>query len=205
MAATLSRTGKPVKLTQSIQLMANERNQADTAVAGDVIGIYDTGTYQIGDTLTTAKEPFAFEPLPTFPPELFALVQPKDTMKAKQFHKGVKQLAQEGAIQVYRNIYNEVILGAVGQLQFEVFQYRVENEYNAPLRMNPLDYTLARWIPKEQEDQLKACLDSRSMLVYDRFERPLILFANLFTLRYFQERFPFARLMEALELTEDMM
>jgi peptide chain release factor 3 len=69
--------------------------------------------------------------------------------------------------------------------------------------MNSLDYTLARWIPKEQEDQIKACLDSRSMLVYDRFERPLILFANLFTLRYFQERFPFARLMEALEITED--
>ncbi len=203
MTATLSRTGKPVKLTQSIQLMANERNQADVAVAGDVIGIYDTGTYQIGDTLTTAPDPFLFDPLPTFPPELFALVQPKDTMKAKQFHKGVKQLAQEGAIQVYHNIYNEVILGAVGQLQFEVFQYRLENEYNAPLRMTPLDYTLARWIPKEQEDQLKACLDSRSMLVFDRFERPLILFANLFTLRYFQERFPFAKLMESLELTED--
>ena len=203
MTATLSRTGKPVKLTQSIQLMANERNQADVAVAGDVIGIYDTGTYQIGDTLTTAPDPFLFDPLPTFPPELFALVQPKDTMKAKQFHKGVKQLAQEGAIQVYHNIYKEVILGAVGQLQFEVFQYRLENEYNAPLRMTHLDYTLARWIQKEQEDKIKACLDSRSMLVYDRFERPLILFANLFTLRYFQERFPFAKLRESLELTED--
>lgn len=203
MTAVLTRTGKPVKLTQSIHLMANERNQADTAVAGDVIGIYDTGTYQIGDTLTTAKEPFAFDPLPTFPPELFALVQPRDTMKAKQFHKGVRQLAQEGAIQVYRNAYNEVILGAVGQLQFEVFQYRVENEYNAPLRMTPLDYTLARWIPKEQEEKLKACLDARSMLVYDRFERPLILFANAFTLRYFKERFPFAKLMESLEISED--
>lgn len=123
-------------------------------------------------------------------------------MKAKQFHKGVKQLAQEGAIQVYHNVYNEVILGAVGQLQFEVFQYRVEHEYHAPIRMTPLDYTLARWVPKEQEDKLKACLDSRSMLVYDRFERPLILFANLFTLRYFQERFPFAKLVDSLELTE---
>ena len=138
MTATLSRTGKPIKLAQSTQLMANERENVETAQAGDIIGIYDTGNFQIGDTLCTGKETIFFEPLPTFPPELFAMVAPKDTMKTKQFHKGVQQLAQEGAIQVYHNEYNEIYIGAVGQLQFEVFQYRLENEYNAPVRMTPL-------------------------------------------------------------------
>ncbi|NCB42783.1 MAG: peptide chain release factor 3 [Clostridia bacterium] len=204
MTVTLSRTGKPVKLTQSTQLMANERETIQTASAGDIIGIYDTGTYQIGDTLSTAKEPLFFEPLPTFPPELFALVLPKDTMKAKQFQKGVAQLSQEGAIQVYRNAYNEIVIGAVGQLQFEVFQYRLENEYNAKVRMDHLDFTLARWVKNSNPDKIKACLDSRNMLVFDRFERPIILFANQFTLTYFKERFQSMELVEALDVTEDM-
>jgi len=116
MTVRLSRTGKEIKLSQSTQLFANERETVDEAYAGDIIGIYDTGNYQVGDTLTTTKEPLFFEPLPTFPPELFAMVMPKDTMKAKHFTKGVDQLAQEGAVQVYRTEYNEVILGAVGQL-----------------------------------------------------------------------------------------
>ena len=205
MTVTLSRTGKPVKLTQSTQLMANERETVETALAGDIIGIYDTGTYQIGDTLSTSKEPLFFEPLPTFPPELFALVLPRDTMKAKQFQKGVAQLAQEGAIQVYRTEYKETVIGAVGQLQFEVFQYRLENEYNAKVRMDHLDFTLAKWVKNSSPDKIKACLDSRSMLVFDRFERPLILFANQFTLTYFKERHSSIDLVDALDVTENMM
>ena len=82
MSVRLSRTGKEMKLAQSTMLMANERENVETAIAGDIIGIYDTGNYQIGDTLTTTKEPLFFEPLPTFPPELFALVTPKDTMNS---------------------------------------------------------------------------------------------------------------------------
>jgi peptide chain release factor 3 len=205
MTATLSRTGKPIKLSQSTQLMANERENVETAFAGDIIGIYDTGNYQIGDTLCTSKEPIFFEPLPTFPPELFALVLPVDTMKAKQFQKGVAQLAQEGAIQVYHNQYKEIVAGAVGQLQFEVFQYRLENEYNAKVRMNSLDYTIAKWVRNPDLAKIKACLDSRSMLVFDRFERPIILFPNQFTLTYFKERFDSIELMDALEVTEDTM
>ncbi|MBR3749350.1 MAG: peptide chain release factor 3, partial [Firmicutes bacterium] len=168
MTATLSRTGKPIKLAQSTQLMANERENVETAQAGDIIGIYDTGNFQIGDTLCTGKETIFFEPLPTFPPELFAMVAPKDTMKTKQFHKGVQQLAQEGAIQVYHNEYNEIYIGAVGQLQFEVFQYRLENEYNAPVRMTPQELTVARWVLEADKDKIKSTLDSRSRLVFDR-------------------------------------
>lgn len=202
MTVTLSRTGKPIKLSQSTQLMANERETIDKAYAGDVIGIYDTGTYQIGDTLTTSKETIFFEPLPTFPPELFALVSPVNSLKAKHFQKGVSQLSQEGAIQVYKNEYNEVILGAVGNLQFEVFEYRLRNEYNADIRMNGLDYTIARWVKTDNLKEIKSKLDSRCMLVFDHFERPLILFANQFTLNYFIERFKDVELIDPLSVNQ---
>ena len=163
-----------------------------------------------GPRKTTTKEPLFFEPLPTFPPELFALVTPKDTMKAKQFQKGVAQLAQEGAIQVYRNQYNEVVIGAVGQLQFEVFEYRLKNEYNAQVRMDRLDFSTARWVqidadPSSRDyvaalEKIKDVLDSRTMLVFDHFERPIILFANQFTLQYFCEKHKDIKLVEALDV-----
>lgn len=203
MTATLSRTGKPVKLSQSTQLMANEREKVETAYPGDVIGIYDSGNFRIGDSLSTSKEPIFFEPMPTFPPELFAMSSPRDTMKIKQFRKGVEQLAQEGAIQVYHSEFNEIVLGAVGQLQLEVFEYRLENEYNSAVRMEPLDYSLARWLAESSNlDEVKTTLDRRMMLLFDRFERPLLLFANAFTLNYYRERFPEVKLLEAMELKE---
>jgi peptide chain release factor 3 len=204
MTVTLSRTGKPIKLSQSTQLMANERETVDTAYAGDVIGIYDTGTYQIGDTLTTKKAPLFFEPLPTFPPELFARVTPTNSLKAKHFQKGIQQLAQEGAIQVYHNQYNEVIIGAVGALQFEVFEYRLKNEYNSDLLMDNLDFNVVRWLKTSDLDSVKSRLDSRCMLVFDHFERPLILFANQFTLNYFVERFKDIELVEALNVNSTL-
>ena len=200
MNVTLTRTGKQMKLSQSTQLMANDRETVDIAYAGDIIGIYDTGNYQIGDTLTDKKEKIFFEPLPTFPPELFAKVRPIDTMKAKQFQKGVEQLAQEGAIQVYTNEYNEVILGAVGQLQFEVFEYRLLNEYNSEIRMEPLDYSVARWVPDTDKEKIKDMLNARSTLAFDHFMRPLILFANQYTLNTFMEKYPDVKLIEAHEV-----
>ncbi len=204
MTVTLARTGKPIKLAQSTQLMANERENVEAAMAGDVIGIYDTGNFMIGDTLYQGKEAFEFEPLPTFPPELFSLVSPKDTMKAKQFQKGVTQLAQEGAIQVYHNEYNETVIGAVGQLQIEVFNYRLENEYNAPVRLQSLDMSVARWVKcegtPEDVDRVRSLTDGRTMMVFDRFDRPMLLFANQFTLNYFIERHPDVELLEATEV-----
>ncbi len=205
MTVTLTRTGKEMKLAQSTMLMANERENVETAMAGDIIGIYDTGNYQIGDTLTTAKKPLFFEPLPTFPPELFAKASPVDSMKAKQFRKGVEQLAQEGAVQVYTTAYGEVIIGAVGQLQFEVFEYRLKNEYNAQIRLDRLDMSLARWLSIDPADEaglnhVREALDTRTMLVFDRFQRPLLLFANAFTLHYFMEKHRDIELKEALEV-----
>ena len=201
MEVKLSRTGKPVKLAQSTMLMANERENVESAIAGDVIGIYDTGNYQVGDTLSAFKGELFFEPLPTFPAEMYSIVFPKDTMKQKQFQKGVEQLAEEGTVQVYRNEYNEVIVGAVGQLQFEVFQYRLENEYNAKVRMDRLDMTVARWLGAGQDiDRIKNMLDSRQMLVYDRMKRPLLLFANNFTMNYFTEKHQDVELIEPMNV-----
>jgi len=202
MSVTLSRTGKTLKLNQSTQLMANERETVDTAYAGDIIGIYDSGNYRIGDTLTTKKEALFFEPLPTFPPELFTRVRPINTMKAKHFQKGVDQLAQEGAIQVYKNEYNDVILGAVGALQFEVFEYRLKNEYNSEIRMEPLSFSVARWVNTDNPQSLKDFENSRCTLVFDHYERPVLLFANQYTLDNFIERNPDINLVEALDVRE---
>ncbi len=204
MNVTLSRTGKQFKLNQSTQLMANERETIDIACAGDVIGIYDSGNYQVGDTLTNSNEKIFFEPLPTFPPELFMKVRPINTMKAKHFQKGVDQLAQEGAIQVYRNEFNEVILGAVGQLQFEVFEHRIKNEYNSDIRMEPISFTVARWVKCDDIEKLKDFQNSRCTLVFDHFDRPILLFANQYTLDTFVERNPDLKLIDALNVQTEL-
>ncbi len=204
MTVTLSRTGKPMKLNQSTQLMANERENVDEAVAGDVIGIYDSGNYQIGDTLTTSREKLFFEPLPTFPPELFSRVVPVNSMKAKHFQKGVSQLAQEGACQVYRNEFNEVIIGAVGQLQFEVFEYRLKNEYNCEVRMEPMSFTVAKWLGSEEIDEAKEYVNSRISFVFDGYDRPVMLFANNYTLNNFTEKHPDIKLLDATEVVNEL-
>ncbi len=203
MTVTLSRTGKQMKLNQSTQIMANERETVNTAIAGDIIGIYDSGNYQIGDTLTDCKDKLFFEPLPTFPPELFMRVRPADTMKAKQFQKGVEQLAQEGAIQIYHNEYNEIVLGAVGALQFEVFEYRLKNEYNSEIRMEPMNFSVARWVKNKSADEIKEYENSRISLVFDHFERPIMLFANMYTLNNFMERNEDVELIEALAVDDN--
>ncbi len=202
MSVTLSRTGKTIKINQSTMLMANERENVETAYAGDIIGIYDSGNYQIGDSLTNSKEKIFFEPLPTFPPELFMRVRPINSMKAKHFQKGVNQLAQEGAIQVYKNEYNDVVLGAVGSLQFEVFEYRIKNEYNCDIRMEPMNFSVARWVNTEDTDSLKDFENSRCTLVFDHYERPVMLFANQYTLDNFIERNKDLELLESLDIRE---
>ncbi|MDD4678204.1 MAG: peptide chain release factor 3, partial [Tissierellia bacterium] len=175
-----------------------------TAYAGDIIGIYDSGNFQIGDTLTNGKDIVFFEPLPTFPPELFSRVSPINSLKGKNFQKGVEQLAQEGAIQVYRNEYNEVILGAVGVLQFEVFNYRLVNEYNTDIRMENIEFTVARWVKTDNPESLKKYQNSRCMLVFDHYERPVLLFTNLYALRSFKDRYEDVELVEALDVVDEL-
>ena len=104
MTVSIPRTGKQIKLAQSTQFMADDRSTVEEAVSGDIIGLYDSGTYQIGDTITVGKDPFQFEKLPQFTPELFVRVTAKNVMKQKHFHKGIQQLVQEGAIQLFKTV-----------------------------------------------------------------------------------------------------
>ena len=198
MTVNVPRTGKQIKLSQSTQFMADDRSTVDEAVSGDIIGLYDTGTYQIGDTITTGKDQFQFERLPQFTPELFVRVTAKNVMKQKHFHKGIGQLVQEGAIQLYKTLRTEdYLLGAVGQLQFEVFEHRMKNEYNVDVVMEGQGSKIARWVENDEvDDKLSS---SRSLLVNDRYDHKVFLFENDFALRWFQEKNPNVKLYNPMD------
>ena len=174
--------GKSLKLSQPQQMMADERKIVDKAYAGDIIGVFDPGVYSIGDTLTTAKDKFEFEGIPTFAPEHFARVSLVDSMKRKQFVKGVTQIAQEGAIQMfqeYKGGMEEIIVGVVGVLQFDVLKFRLENEYNVQIRLENLPYEHIRWIENKDEvnvDTINGTSDMKK--VVDMKGNPLLLFIN---------------------------
>ncbi len=193
MDVTLDRTQKSIRLSNVTEFMANTRENVKTAVAGDIIGLYDTGNFQIGDTIYTGKHQVEFEKLPQFTPELFMRVSAKNVMKQKSFHKGIKQLVQEGAIQLYTTYSTgQYILGAVGQLQFEVFKFRMKNEYNSDVLMEPMGNKIARWIDPEQLDEKMS--SSRNILVKDINEEPLFLFENQFAERWFKDKYPNVKL-----------
>ncbi len=190
---------KEVRLSQPQQMMAEERRMVEDAYAGDIIGIFDPGIYAIGDTLTTAKERFAFEGIPTFAPEHFARVTQMDTMKRKQFVKGITQIAQEGAVQIfqeYKTGMEEIIVGVVGVLQFDVLQFRLENEYNVDINMETLPYGYIRWVENEDLDLDTVTGTSDMKKVRDMHGRPLLLFVNEWSVRMTEERNP------GLELAE---
>ncbi|WEV40401.1 peptide chain release factor 3 [Lactobacillus sp. ESL0681] len=194
---TLARTNKPIRLNNATEFMSSERVQVTNAVAGDIVGLYDTGNLQIGDSIYAGKHKIVYPALPEFTPELFVRVTAKNVMKQKSFHKGMTQLVQEGAIQLYRNYQtDEYILGAVGQLQFEVFKFRMQNEYNSEVEMNSIGHRIARWISPEQLDP--AMSNSRNLLVKDRYDQPLFLFENQFAERFFQDKYPEVKLTEKL-------
>ena len=142
-------SGKMVKLAQPQQFLAQDRQIVDEAYPGDIIGLFDPGIFGIGDTLCDAGHKFDFADFPVFPPEKFARVQAKDTMKRKQFVKGITQLTQEGAVQLFRQAgagMESYIVGTVGNLQFEVLEYRLKNEYGVDIIMQMQPYEVARWL-----------------------------------------------------------
>ena len=183
--------GKEVRLSQPQQLMASERKIVEEAYGGDIIGVFDPGIFSIGDTLTSAKDRFCYEGIPTFAPEHFARVRQVDTMKRKQFIKGINQIAQEGAIQIFQE-YNtgmeEIIVGVVGVLQFDVLKYRLNNEYNVEIRMENLPYEHIRWIENEEIDLDKLSGTSDMKKIKDLKGRPLLLFVHDWSIRMTQER-----------------
>jgi len=172
---------KVMRLSQPQQIMADERKILDEAYAGDIIGVFDPGIFSIGDTLCAPKENFKYEGIPTFAPEHFARVRQVDTMKRKQFVKGIEQIAQEGAIQIFQEFntgMEEIIVGVVGVLQFDVLKYRLENEYNVEIRLEPLPYEHIRWIENKDIDLSKIVGTSDMKKIKDLKDRPLLLFVN---------------------------
>ena len=173
--------GKKVKLTQPQQFLAQDREIVEEAYAGDIIGVFDPGIFSIGDTLCVNPKKFKFDGIPTFAPEHFARVKPVDTMKRKQFIKGVTQIAQEGAIQVFKELHigmEEIIVGVVGVLQFEVLEFRLKSEYNVDIKMDRLPFRYVRWIENDNVDVDKLNLTSDTKKVKDLRDRNLLIFQN---------------------------
>ena len=173
--------GKVMRLSQPQQIMASERKILDEAYAGDIIGVFDPGIFSIGDTLCMPKEQFSYEGIPTFAPEHFARVRQVDTMKRKQFVKGITQIAQEGAIQIFQEFntgMEEIIVGVVGVLQFDVLKYRLENEYNVEIRLENLPYEHIRWIENKEIDLNRLVGTSDMKKIKDLKGNPLLLFVN---------------------------
>ena len=190
---------KKLRLSQPQQIMAQEREIIDEAYAGDIIGVFDPGIFAIGDTICSPKKKFEFESIPTFAPEHFMRVRQKDTLKRKQFVKGTTQIAQEGAIQIFHEPdsgIEEVIVGVVGVLQLEVFEYRMKNEYNVDLFKEGLPYSYIRWIDNKDIDPKTLKLSSDTKLVKDFRDNYLLLFTSEWNIRWALER------NEGLELSE---
>lgn len=191
--------GKVMRLSQPQQIMASERKILEEAYAGDIIGVFDPGIFSIGDTLCMPKEQFEYEGIPTFAPEHFARVRQIDTMKRKQFVKGITQIAQEGAIQIFQEFntgMEEIIVGVVGVLQFEVLKYRLENEYNVEIRLEKLPYEHIRWVENKEIDIAKITGTSDMKRVKDMKGNPLLLFVNEWSIGMTLDR------NEGLELSE---
>ena len=190
---------KKQRLSQPQQMMAQERHIVDEAYAGDIIGVFDPGIYSIGDTLCMPGKKFKYEGIPTFAPEHFARVRQVDTMKRKQFVKGITQIAQEGAIQIFQEFntgMEEIIVGVVGVLQFEVLKYRLENEYNVEIRMENLPYEYIRWIENEDIDLNTITGTSDMKKIQDLKGRPLLIWVNSWSIGMTQERNPELKLTE---------
>ncbi len=183
---------KKMRLSQPQMMMAENREIIDEAFAGDIIGVFDPGLFSIGDTICAPNKKICFEGIPTFAPEHFARVRHKDTMKRKQFVKGVMQIAQEGAIQIFHEPetgMEEVIVGVVGVLQFEVFEHRMRTEYNVEIIREPLSYQYIRWIdgiPTDKKPELIISEDTK--LVQDFRDQYLLLFTSEWNIRWALER-----------------
>lgn len=187
-----SRTGKSFQLSQPKKLFGSQRETLESAYPGDVIGLTNPGMLSIGDTVSTIRN-VQLPPIPSFAPELFACLRNLKPSKYKQFHKGMKALQEEGAIQILQpadDIVRNPILAAVGQLQLEVVQYRLQAEYDVDTAIDSLPYTLARWVVGGWEALGKERNFREIMLANDLHEQPVMLFKSPWSLKIFNEKYP---------------
>ncbi|HET8882840.1 MAG TPA: EF-Tu/IF-2/RF-3 family GTPase, partial [Solimonas sp.] len=189
-----------VRVSNALVFMAADRESVEEAYPGDIIGLHNHGTISIGDSFSEG-EMLNFTGIPNFAPELFRRVVLKDPLKAKQLNKGLDQLSEEGATQVYRPIAsNDIILGAVGVLQFDVVQYRLRDEYKVESVFEPVQVHTARWIEIDDAKKLKEFRDKNdTRLAFDHYGQLVYLASSSVNLSMTQERFPDVRFLETRE------
>ena len=184
------RTGREMKLANALTFMANERVASEDAVAGDIIGIHNHGQLQIGDTLTEG-EALGFKGIPYFAPELFRMARPRDPFKAKQLDKGLHELGEEGAIQVFETEMGQTLLGAVGPLQFEIVAQRLQTEYQVDAVYDAADIHTARWLVFPDEGTRKKFETEQALrMAHDIDGNPVYLASNQYNLRVSMEHWP---------------
>jgi peptide chain release factor 3 len=184
------RTGKEMKIGNALTFMANERVASEDAVAGDILGIHNHGQLQIGDTLTEG-ETLAFRGIPYFAPELFRIARPRDPLKSKQLHKGLRELGEEGAIQVFETETGNLLLGAVGSLQFEIVAQRLATEYKVDAIYDAAEISTARWlIFPDEEERKRFEREQAARLGRDVDGNPVYLASNRYNLQVTEERWP---------------
>lgn len=191
-----ARTGKTIRLSRPQKLFAQDRESIETAYAGDIIGLNNPGMFAIGDTLYTGPK-VEYEGIPCFSPELFAYLRNPNPSKFKSFQKGISELREEGAVQIMYSLdesKREPILAAVGQLQFEVVQFRLLHEYGVETRLDPLPYTVARWVLDGWEALETAGRIFNAVTVKDTWGRPVLLFKNEWNLQQVMADHPKLRL-----------
>ncbi len=187
MTVTHVQAHKKIKLAQPTQFMAQDREIIETAYAGDIVGLFDPGIFSLGDTLTASKDEFEFEGIPLFAPEYFSRISAVDSLKRKQFIKGVTQLAKEGAIQVFKQNdigREELIVGVVGALQIDVLEFRLKSEYGVEVKIDRLPFRHVRWV-KGETDALM--LTSTTMKAKDIIQRDVLLFENEWSITWAKE------------------
>jgi peptide chain release factor 3 len=190
------RIGKEIRLSRPHGMIAGERTTLDFAYPGDVIGVINPGLFSIGDSISLTGG-FNFKPLPQFQPEIFARIYPKDVGKRKAFDKGVLQLTNEGAIQMLKSYDRDrdLIFAAVGQLQFEVMQYRLKDEYGVETVLTPLSYNCSAWILGDMKTFVKS---TSLLLVQDRQGRPMALFSSPWEKQYSMKQNPNHQLVDVV-------
>ncbi len=194
MDAKLLRTGKTLSLDRPLMFLAQERTVVDEAFSGDILGLWDPGNLRIGDTLAAKGDMPAFSGMPSFSPEHFVRVRLADPLKRKQLQKGLSQLADEGAVQLFRErdeAFVDPVLGAVGWLQFEVLQHRLKAEYSVDAKLERLPFTQARWVFAADGAAVDVATLVRQSSVecfFDVEDRPLFLFESDWMRRRFEDK-----------------
>jgi peptide chain release factor 3 len=182
--------GKMIKLSQPQQFLAQDREIVEEAYAGDIIGVFDPGIFKIGDTICEGNS-FKFEGIPVFAPEHFARVYTKNSLKRKQFMKGIDQISEEGAIQIFHqqdSIAQEFIIGVVGVLQLEVLEYRLKNEYGVDISIDHLPYKYIRWVKAAEFNPRTFKITTDTLIARDQLLNPVLLFQNEWSIRTVMER-----------------